>query len=65
MIGDDIEIIDPWDGFTGMMLQRYGGTPRTLERWIYGIRPFIKTNEDLAFAKSSSGDCVDQWPKKR
>jgi len=52
MVKDDIRIIDPIDGYTGMLRQRYGRRGQwDLARAIYGIRMFhLAAQEQVSFS---------------
>jgi len=52
MVGDDITIIDPIDGYTGDLLMRYGARRKwTLARAIYGLRALqLKGTGSLSFS---------------
>lgn len=61
-MGDDIRIIDPWDGFSGMMLKRYGDKRQGLRRWLYGMRPFQKASESpVSFSGKAIPEVYDDW----
>lgn len=68
---DDVEIIDPWDGYTGRLLMHYSivGAPNsTIARWVYGARPlYVQAAQVRAAAQFSALTAApqfDDWPEK-
>jgi hypothetical protein len=66
---EDIVIADPWDGYTGRLLFRYGLTGWTLARAIYGMRPLYPVATTHAAAASYvaqvTRDAFDDFPEPR
>lgn len=66
---EDILIADPWDGYTGRLLFRYGLPGWTLARAIYGMRPLYAADRQHAAASSyiaiaEHRDAFDDFPDK-
>jgi hypothetical protein len=64
---DDIMIADPWDGYSGRMLLRYGLQGWTAQRAIYGMRPLYVTTEQAPaaarFSALAASPQFDDYPE--
>jgi len=64
---EDIVIADPWDGYTGRLLFRYGLTGWTLARAIYGMRPLYQTEiahiAAASYIAQTIPDAFDDFPE--
>ena len=67
---DDVLIADPWDGYSGRLLLRYGGPGWTLARALYGMRPLYAVAPTRALAASyvalatPTTQAFDDYPDK-
>ena len=58
----DLLCLDPWDGYEGRLLLRYGLRDWTLERAIYGMRPLYVDDGAAPEVYLAYDAVVDSWP---